>query len=214
MVGRKLFPKKKKKKVETVAKLKTTIHQLNLKTKEFNRKSNEARLKAAKALKVGNKQIARQMLIRWKTYKGKSHRYYNMIGKIERHLDALEEAQVIENVTGAFEASSDELGKIAENVNPEKAMELSDGAEEYISQIDEAGDLLAGDLEIDLGMDVEDEMQKLEAELLMGDAAGMPEIPLEGDDLELGLEGEEGTEIRSKDKIKEEIDKLKKELDI
>lgn len=211
----KLFPKRKKNKVETVAKLKTTIHHLNLKTKEFNRKSKEARLKAARALKGGNKAIARQMLIRWKSYKNKSQRYYNMIGKIERHLDALEEAKVIENVSGAFEASSKELETIAEDVNPTKALELSETSEENIMKIEEAGDLLAGDLEIDLGIDVEDELDQLESELLMSEASGMPSIP-ETDDLDMSLDlgDEEETEIRSKDQIKDEIDKLKEELDV
>ncbi|MHA1339567.1 MAG: Snf7 family protein [Promethearchaeota archaeon] len=213
MVSKKLFPKKKKNKVETVAKLKTTIHQLNLKTKEFNRKSNEAKLKAAKALKAGNKDLARQFLIRWKAYRSKTQRYYNMIGKIERHLEALEEAQVIQNVTGAFEASNKELEKISTTVNPEKAMELSENSETYISQIDEAADLLAGDLEIDTGLDVEDELAQLETELLMGDASSMPTVPeLDESDL-IDIEDSE-SEIKSKEKIKEEIEKLKKELDI
>ena len=214
MVSKKLFPKKKgKNKVETAARLKTTIHHLNVKTKEFNRKSREARLRAMKALKVGNKQVARQMLIREKSYKLKSSKYYNMIGKIERHMDALEEAKVIEDVSGALETSSQELGKIALNVNPEKAMELVDGAEDYISQIEEAGELLAGDMETDLGIDVEDELSRLETELLLGDAGGMPEIPGDFDDVDLGLEDDSEVEIKSKKKILDEIAKLNKELD-
>lgn len=213
MVSNKLFPKKNKKgNVDTVVKLKTTISQLNIKAKEYNRKSSEARLKAAKALKLGNKDLSRQFLIKWKGYKDKTERYYNMIGKIERHLDALEEAKTIENVTGAFEVSSKELNKISQNVNPEKAMQLSEGAEEAISKIEEAGEFLAGDPEVDLGVDVDDELAKLETELLMGDATGMPSIPEDGD-LEEPAEPEDNA-IRSKEDIKKEIDKLKKELDI
>lgn len=213
MVSNKLFPKKNKKgNVDTVVKLKTTISQLNIKAKEYNRKSSEARLKAAKALKLGNKDLSRQFLIKWKSYRDKTERYYNMIGKIERHLDALEEAKTIENVTGAFEVSSKELNKISQNVNPEKAMELSEGAEEAISKIEEAGEFLAGDPEVDLGIDVDDELAKLETELLMGDATGMPSIPEDGD-LEEPTESEDNA-IRSKEDIKKEIDKLKKELDI
>ena len=75
-------------------------------------------------------------------------------------MDALDEAKTISDVTGSLEASSAELSKIAVNVNPEKTMELVDSAEESIMQIEEAGDLLAGDLEIDLGIDVEDELNK------------------------------------------------------
>ena len=217
MVFKKLFPKNKKAdKVETQARIKTTIHHLNIKNKEFARKSQEARLRAMKALKAGNRDISRQMLIRWKTYRLKSEKYYNMIGKLERHMDALDEAKTISDVTGALETSSSELSKIAANVNPEKAMELVDSAEESIAQIEEAGDLLAGDMEIDLGIDVEDELQKLETELLMSEASGMPSVPEEmsTEGLDLDFDQEEETEIKSKDKLKKEIEKLKKELDM
>ena len=215
MVFKKLFPKNKKSdKVETQARLKTTIHHLSIKNKEFARKSQEARLRAMKALKAGNKDISRQMLIRWKTYRLKSEKYFNMIGKLERHMDALDEAKTISDVTGSLEASSAELGKIAVNVNPEKTMELVDSAEESIMQIEEAGDLLAGDLEIDLGIDVEDELNKLETELLMSEASGMPSIPEgETESFDFDFDDEE-PEIKSKEKIKKEIEKLKKELDI
>ena len=211
---KKLFPKKQKDKVETQAKLKTTIHQLNIKTKEFNRKSKEAKLKAMQSLKSGNKDLARQMLIRSKAYSLKTQKYYNMIGKLERHLEALEEAKTIEDVSGALEKSSGELGKIAQNVNPAKAMELVDGAEDAIGQIEEAGDLMAGDMETDLGLDVEDELSKLETEMLMADASGMPSIPETADDIDIGITEEpDENEIRSKQKIEEEIKKLKKELE-
>ncbi|MHA1543434.1 MAG: Snf7 family protein, partial [Candidatus Hodarchaeales archaeon] len=206
MVFKKLFPKNKKsEKVETQARLKTTIHHLAIKNKEFARKSQEARLRAMKALKTGNKDISRQMLIRWKTYRLKSEKYFNMIGKLERHMDALDEAKTISDVTGSLEASSSELSKIAVNVNPEKTMELVDSAEESIMQIEEAGDLLAGDLEIDLGIDVEDELNKLETELLMSEASGMPTVP-EGVPESFDFDFDDAEpEIKSKDKIKKEI---------
>jgi len=213
MVSKKLFPKKKKDKVETVAKLKTTINQLNIKTKEYTRKSNESKLKAMKALKAGNKDLARQFLISSKVYIEKTKKYYNMIGKLERHLEALEEAKVVQNVSGAFEASTKELEDISVKVNPQKAMEVSETAEEYISQVDETMDLLAGDMEIDTGIDVEDELSQLETEMLMGDASSMPSVP-EQDEVELSENTEEGDEIKSKEKIKEEIEKLKKELNV
>lgn len=215
MVFKKLFPKRSKNKVKTPARLKTTIHHLTLKTKEFNRKSKGARLRAMKALKMGNKDIARQMLIRHRGYRAKTTKYYNMIARIERHMDSLEEAKVIQDVSGALETSTGELQKIAATTNPAKAMELIDQAEEFISEIDEAGDLLAGDIEIDSGIDVEDELMKLETEMLMSDASGMPTVPDDLEDIELDLgEDDEEAPIRSRDKIKDEINKLKKELDL
>lgn len=216
MVFKKLFPKNKKsEKVEVEARLKTTIHHLNIKNKEFARKSQEARLRAMKALKAGNKDISRQMLIRWKKYKMRSEKYFNMVGKLERHMDALDEAKTISDVTGSLEASSSELSKIAANVNPEKTMELVDSAEESIMEIEEAGDLIAGDMEIDLGIDVDEELSRLETELLMSEASGMPTIPegMESDGFDYDFEDEE-PEIKTKDKLKKEIEKLKKELDM
>ena len=201
--------------METVARLKTTVHHLSLKTKEFTRKSQAARLRSIKALKAGKKEIARQMLIRWKAYRLKTEKYYNMVSRIERVMEALEEAKVVQDVSGALETSAGELEKIAENVNPTKTTELIDEAEEFISQIEEAGDLLAGDMEIDLGIDVEEELAKMETELLLADASDMPSVPEDMEDLDLELnDEEEEPQIRTKEKLKEEINKLKKELDI
>ncbi|MHA1819231.1 MAG: Snf7 family protein [Promethearchaeota archaeon] len=217
MVSRKLFPKKDKSKVETEARLKMSIHKLNLKAKEYNRKSRESRLRALKALKRGDKVLAKQHLIKEKIYKEKVQKYYNLISRIERHLDALEEAKTIQDVSTAMESSSKELSHIAENVNPEKSLEIVNEADESIEMINNSMELLAGDLELDSGIDVEDELDQLETEMIMQDAAQMPQIPSDLSDEEYvdeDMEADATVDIKPREKINEELKKMKKELGI
>jgi phage shock protein A len=215
MVFKKLFPKKStgKDKATVEAKLKSVIHRLDLKIKDYDNKAKLCRVKAKKFLKTGNKDAARAMLVRFKLYQQKSMQYNSMIAKAERHLEALEEAGVVSDVAGAMEKSAGELKKVAATVNPEKAMNITEEAEDSIDQISEAGELLAGNLEEDAGVDIEDEFAQLETESMLEDAGKLPETPEEGEE-ESPTVSEAETSVKSKEAIKDEINKLKKELDL
>ena len=113
--------------------------------------------------------------------------------------------------------SADEADQPVEDVAElvvEEVAEIAEDSEAYVAEIEEAADILAGDPEIDLAIDVTEELNKLETEMLLEQGGDMPEIP--ADDLqyipEYDLEEEEA-EIKSKDKLKDEIDKLRKELE-
>ena len=94
-------------------------------------------------------------------------------------------------------------------------MEITEDAEESIDQINEAGELFAGDPEMDLGIDIDDELAQLETELMLEDAGQLPETPVSDQPISFSLdEAETESNIRSKDDLKSEIDKLRKELDM
>lgn len=213
MVSRKLFPRKGQDREKVTAELKSTINRIELKSRQFKKKAFIMRQNAKRALQSGNKEGARTLLLRWKKYKTNLDKYQNIVARIERHLDALEEASMIKDVGNVMEQSSKTLGKISENISPERALEISESAEESIAKIEEAGDLLGGDLEEDFGMDIEEELTRLETELVLEDAGEIPTVPrTEGEELEgMNEEGEE--EVPDKDKLKKELEKLKKELE-
>ncbi|OLS16333.1 MAG: charged multivesicular body protein 4 [Promethearchaeota archaeon CR_4] len=214
MVARKLFPRKGQEKEKIQAELKATINRIELKSRQFRQKANVMRVNAKKALKVGDKEGARNLLVRWKKYKTNLDRYQNIVGRIERHLEALEQASMIKDVGNVMGKSAKTLEKISTNISPEKAMEISEGAEESISKIEEAGELLGGDLETDFGLDIEEEMNRLEADLLLEDAGGIPTAPLsEGGESIEEIEEEPVDQIDDKEKLKKEMEKLKKELE-
>src|SRR4030042_1266259 len=98
MVARKLFPRKGQEKEKIQAELKATINRIELKSRQFRQKANVMRVNAKKALKVGDKEGARNLLVRWKKYKTNLDRYQNIVGRIERHLEALEQASMIKDV--------------------------------------------------------------------------------------------------------------------
>ncbi len=216
MVFKKLFPKDKKKdKLTTEARLKTLTHKLDIKIRDYENKANLCRTKSKKFLKSGNKQAAKTMLIRYKQYQQKVLQYNAMIMRSERHLDALEQANVIKDVAGTMEVSSSELKDIASTVNAERALEITEEAEDSIEQINEAGELFAGDPETDMGVDIEDELSQLETELMLEDAGQLPDAPdQQGESMSLYTDAEEDPSLRSKDQLKDEIEKLKKELDM
>ena len=156
------------------------------------------------------------MLVRYKQYQQKILQYNAMIMRSERHLDALEQAGVIKDVAGTMEASAGELKNVASTVNAERALEITEEAEDSIEQINEAGELFAGDPEVDMGIDIDDELAQLETELMLEDAGQLPDTPEaeHTESMSLYDDAEETGDVRSKDKLKDEIDKLRKELDI
>lgn len=215
MVKGKLFPKKGQEKEKVQAELKTVINRLELRSRTLRQKANIMRLQAKKALKAGNKDTARNLIVRQTKYKNNADRYQNIIGRMERHLEALDTATTIKDVGNALARSSKTLEKISANISPEKAMEISETAEESISKIEEAGELLGGDLDTEFGLDVEEELNRLEADLLLEDAGGVPTAPVsEGaEGVEEGIEEEPVEQIDDKEKLKKEMEKLKKELE-
>ena len=218
MVFKKLFPNKKttEDKLTTQAQLKTLTHRLDMKIKDYENKATLCRSKAKSFLKTGNQKAAKTMLIRYKQFQNKVLQYNAMIMRAERQLDALEQANVISDVAGTMEAASIDLKAAAATVNAERALEITEEAEDSIEQINEAGELFAGDPETDMGIDIDEDLSQLETELMLEDAGQLPEAP-EGHMESISMYGsdtEEEKETKDSDALKKEIEKLKKELDM
>ena len=127
---------------------------------------------------------------------------------------AIEEGMVISQTGDVMGGIRDELEYIATKASPTKVAEIAEDSEQYVAEIEEAAEILGGDPEIDLAIDVTDELNQLETEMLLEQGGTMPEIP--SDDLQYIPEFdelEEEAEVKTKDKLKDEIDKLRKELD-
>ncbi len=221
---RKLFPKKNKSKgnsqLTSQAKLKALTHKLNYQIKDYDKKAKLCRLKAKQFLKANNRIAAKNMLARSQMFQQKITQYSAMIMKAERRLDALTQAETLKEVGGAMETSAVDLKKASAELNLNHAMEVDSEAEAAIDEIEEAGDLFAGDPELDFGLDMDDELSQLETELMLEEAGELPEAPMDIDESEiagmsLSLEDDEpASGVRDKDALKDEISKLKKELDL
>lgn len=182
--------------------------------KNYNRRAEISRKNAKIALKRGEKERAKSYLVQYKAYQTKVDRSSNIRMKIERQIQAIEEGTLISQTGDVFGGIRDTLEEIATKASPARVAEIAEDSEAYVSEIEEAADILAGDPEIDLAIDVTDELHQLETEMLLDQGGAMPEIP--SDDLQYipdyDLEEEEA-DIKSKDQLKDEIDKLRKELE-
>ena len=213
-IGKKLFPRKAQEKDKLVTQVKRYTRQLGIRSKNYQKRSEVSRKNAKIALQRGERQRAKSYLVQYKQYQMKVDRTNNIRAKFDRQIEALEEGAAIAQSGNFMGKMRDELKTIATKASPEAIAEISEDSEMYVSEIEEAGDILAGDLEIDLGIDVSDMLDQLETEMLLDASGSMPAVP-EGDfpeyisDLELESEEEE---VKSKAKLQEEIEKLKKEL--
>ncbi len=211
---KKLFPRKGKEKDDLVSKAKSHIHRMNVINRNFNKRAEISRKNAKIALKRGEKARAKNFLIQYKSYNAKVDRTNNIRAKIERQIQAIEEGQLISQTGNLFSGIRDELEFIATKASPAKVAEIAEDSEAYVAEIEEAADILAGDPEIDLAIDVSEELDQLETEMLLDQGGTMPDTP--SDDLQYIPEYdtlEEDTELKSKEKLQDEIEKLRKELE-
>jgi hypothetical protein len=211
---KKLFPRKDKEKIELVIKAKAHIRKIALSNKTYNKRAEIARKNAKIAIKRGERNRAKNYLIQHKQYQIKVDRQNNIRAKIERQIEAISEGRMISMTGDLMGGIRDELATIATKVAPEKIAEIAEDSELYVSEIEESAEILAGDPEIDLAIDVTDELNQLETEMLLEQGGQMPEVP--DDELayisEFDEIGEE-PELRTKAKLSDEIDKLRKELE-
>lgn len=194
--------------------MKRYTRTLGLSAKAHQKRAEIARQNAKIALQRGEKERAKNYLISYKNYQTKVDRIYNIRAKFDRQIEAIEEGSAIAQSGNLFAQMRDELKGIATKASPEKIAEVAEDSEMYVSEIEEAGDILAGDPEIDLGIDVTSELNQLETELLLDASGGMPGVPTGGEMPQYISDVEEMSEdTTSKDKLQEEIEKLRKELE-
>ncbi|TXT63484.1 MAG: Vps20/32/60-like protein (ESCRT-III) [Promethearchaeota archaeon] len=210
----KLFPKKGKDKDVIITKAKSHIRKLAMMNKNYSKRAEISRKNAKIALQRGEKSRAKNYLIQYKNYQTKIDRTNNIRSKIERQIQAIEEGQLISQTGDLMGGMRDELKEIATTASPTRAAEINEDAELYVTEIEEAADILAGDPEIDLAIDVSEELEQLETEMLLEKGGEMPEVP--SDELQYISEidtEEVQPELQNKEKLQEEIEKLRKELE-
>ncbi|MFX0026015.1 MAG: Snf7 family protein [Candidatus Hermodarchaeota archaeon] len=210
---KKLFPRKSKEKEDLIIKAKSHIRQISLANKTYNQRSEIARKNAKIALKRGERERAKNYLIQFKQYQRKVDRANNIRAKIERQIEAIEEGQMISMTGDLMGGIRDELETIATKASPTRVAEIAEDSEAYVAEIEESAEILAGDPEIDLAIDVTDDLNQLETEMLLEQGGQMPEVPI--DDLQYisELDIEEEPEVKTKAKLEDEIEKLRKELE-
>jgi len=208
-----LFPKKNRDKDVTITKAKTHIRKLALSNKNYSKRAEISRKNAKIALKRGEKDRAKNYLIQYKNYQRKMDRANKIRTRIERQIQAIEEGQLVADTGNLMGGMRDQLKTISTKASPTEAAEIAEDSELYVTEIEEAADILAGDPEIDLAIDVDAELEKLESEMLLEQGGEMPEVPSEELEYISDVPMEELPQEDSKEKLEEEIKKLREELE-
>ncbi len=215
---RKLFPKKGEQKDKLITSVKSYVRQLDIASKGFNKKAEISRKNAKIALQRGEKERAKNYLIQYQQYQTKFDRTNNIKAKFERQIEAVQEGTLIMQSGNFMGKMRDELKDISTKASPTKIAEISEDSDMYVSEIEEAAELLGGDPSLDNPeIDVDSMLNKLETEVLLEAGGQMPNVP-SGSGKEMPAyiteepEADKEGEIKSKDKIQEEISKLRKEL--
>ncbi len=212
---KKLFPQKGKDKDRLVTSVKGFSRQLGLRARGYAKRADVSRRNAGIALKRGERERAKTFLIQYKQYQMKADRTTNIRAKFDRQIEAIEEGISIQESGKYMGNIRDMLKQIAKVASPERIAEVAEDSEMYVTEIEEAGEILAGDPEIDLGIDISDELNQLETEVLLDKTGAMPEVPT-GDLPEYIADPDlehEMPELDTKEKLQKEIEKLKKELE-
>lgn len=219
----KLFSKDKKTQKNAqdalVGKIKDYKRQISVKIKGMNKKATAARHNAKIAIKRGEEKTAETFLVQFKQYQQHAHNLNKTRLKLDSYQMAIETGGNNLEFKSLMSQITNTLGKISQTAGSTEIGELTAYADEYAADIHEAQDMMAGDPTIDTGIDISEEMNKLQTEVLLDESGPLPEVPSEGEQEEYitdldSLETEEGEEVKSKDQVKKEINKLKEELNI
>ena len=154
----------------------------------FEKNESKIQLKkgqAKEAMKNGDKDRARALLIECKKLTSQNEKLSDMINKLERKMDALEEGDKLEVVSEAALKIDEQLGDL-------KGKDV-----ERIESISDAGEILS-DVSIEDDYDVEDDLTDLETSILISS--------------DIKEKNSDESEYKSRARIKDELEQLKREL--
>ncbi|MFX0097609.1 MAG: Snf7 family protein [Candidatus Hodarchaeota archaeon] len=199
---RKLFPKKKESKDEAVTEMRATINKMTLRVRGFERKSGESKQKAREFVRQGNLQGARTHLRKWKRYTTWMNRYHRQVGSLEDVIDMIETARDTADMGRALELGLEQLEEARRLMSSEKATEVMLKTEQLVDEIERTSEMLsAAALDEGEDIDVERELAKLQEEVAIEEE--LPEVPTEKEAI---------VSEKKKDKIRKELEDIKKGL--
>jgi len=199
---RKLFPKKKESRDEAVTEMRATINKMTLRVRGFERKAGESKQRAKEFVRQGNADGARTHLRKWKRYTTWMNRYHRQVGSLEDVIDMVETARDTAEMGRALELGLEQLEEARKLMSSEKATEVMLKTEQLVDEIERTSEMLSATA-LDEGEDieVERELAKLQEEVAVEEE--LPEVP---------TEKEVAVAEKKKDKIRKELEDIKKGL--
>ncbi len=200
---RKLFPSRKKSKDEILAELRATINRFTLISRQYYNRAVDSRDNAKKCLRQGDVETARSQLKRWSKYIARFKRYQQQVDILEDTIESIHSAEDAATMHKALESANILLSKSVEFLTMDKAIETRMETQDLINEIEAKQEELSRALEIGVEDEsfIDRELEKLQNEVAVEAAASLPETP-----------SETPLELSERDRIKKEVEELKKAL--
>ncbi|MBN2151733.1 MAG: Snf7 family protein [Candidatus Lokiarchaeota archaeon] len=194
--------------------LKDSMKKIDASVKKKEQVIVDLKKKAMVALAQKNEKLAKVHLSKKIKQEKDIEGLYNIQRKLSDQMDAIDQAETIENATKALSNAVGVLNryaKVIENLNVESIVADS---EESMAIIDEAAEAMGDTTEDVLASDqLQQELEEMQAEVALdmgGRLAGTPEGEMPAD---LVVAEEEANKPSAED-VKKELEKLKRELDM
>ncbi|MGQ4873215.1 MAG: hypothetical protein ACP6IY_03990 [Promethearchaeia archaeon] len=215
---KKLFPKKGKgQEIDfVITELKKQIRDLRIDSKNLSKKAEIARHNAGVALKRGERERARSYLAQYKKYQQDIDSNNRTITNFEYFIRVINLGVKMQQRQKVTSLAKKILETLATQAPPDVVAANIEEAREYGMMIEEAMESTGADIELDHGIEVTDEeLDKLETEILLETGGAMPSAPPSEDQYITETEVEfEDIQEKSADEVKAEIKKLREELNL
>lgn len=212
-----LFKKNKKvDKDRAFLDLKDAMKKIDLSVQKKEKTVAALKQKALIALSQKNEKLAKIHLAKKLKQEKDIENLYNIQRKLSDQMDAIEQAETIQNATKALSTAVGILNGYAKLIEQMNVEEIVAGSEESLAIIDDAAGLM-GDSTMDILEDdqITADLEELQAELALDMGGKLALVPGEVEQPEPGqLAGEPETTVASADDVKKELERLKRELEM
>jgi len=202
----KLFPRRPEPKEDTIARIHRVIDRLEVRERLYETKAKDARVKAVRYVRRGDRQAARLQLKRRARYLRKARLIEQEIDLMERGIEAIQQARDEKETIDALRGIGSTLEELRRTASPETAREVILETQALIEEAEATEEILGIGLEDEeLDAEVEAELEDIETMIALEEAGQLPAVP--------GAEEltEETSEER-RERARRELERLKKEL--
>ena len=202
----KLFPKKPEPKEDTIARIHRVTDKLDIRSREYETKANDSKIKATQYVRRGDRKAAKMQLRRRQRYLRKARLIEQEIDLMERGIEAINQARGETEVISALKGIGTELNNLRETASPEVAREVILETQALIEEAEATEEILGLGLEDEeLDAEVEAELEDIETMIALEEAGQLPSVP-EGEP-----EALETSEER-RERTRRELERMKKEV--
>ena len=208
------FGKKKPDKDAVFLDLKGSMKDIEKQVSRKEKSILQLKQKAMIAISQKNEKLAKIHLAKKLKQEKDIENLYNIQRKLSDQMDTIQQAETIKTATKALSSAVSVLNNYSKIIEKMNVEEIIADSEESMAIIEDAAEMM-GDNTMDVLVDdeISQQLEELQAEVALNMASGLAPVPEEGDASILSTY-EAPIEEPDADEVKQELEKLKKELEM